>query len=329
MRSVNPRNPRASVPVRSVLRLLIVCVAALGLLGGCYFSPSVPTRIQPGQNFPDPGILATTGGYYRYSTNAYGMNVPMSHATSPTGAWSWPVDAFPNPPSWVLGHIWGPDVVKIDNYYYLYYSAAIAWDGSAFGEHAIGVARSTSPAGPFTAVGPQPLYRDPQHRGVIDPEVVGGLAGERYLLWSVDWGPGGFGSSVNRSIQSQRLASPTSRTGSIGTLLTANRNTWENGVVEAPTMVSAGGNFYLFYSGGLFSQNYATGYAYCGGSPLNACLRYPNDDTPVVFTGWNGLTNPGGVDMVPFYYGVWLAIGHVQVGANREPYVSYVTWTGP
>ena len=50
MRSVNPRNPRASVPVRSVLRLLIVCVAALGLLGGIYLTRRA---LRPVRNLSD------------------------------------------------------------------------------------------------------------------------------------------------------------------------------------------------------------------------------------------------------------------------------------
>lgn len=306
------------------LRSLIV-LAALPLLAGCWSA----SQVQPAggaANFPDPGLLQANGRYYRYATNANGKWVPVHSSTSLTGPWTIHADAFPNPPSWVLGHVWGPEVHRVGDYYYLYYSATIAWDGSPFGEHAIGVARSSSPTGPFTPVGPQPLYRDPLRRGAIDPDTVF-FGTQQYLIWSTDWGPGGRASGITRYIRGGTMASPTSTPTNGATLLASGGAAWEHGTVEAPSLIGGGdGNWHLFYSGGNFESSYGIGHAICGTHPLSACTRTKTDG-PWAGSGWNGTVNPGGADLIPVYWGVYAGMFHSGTPASgRQPWSGYLSW---
>jgi hypothetical protein len=305
---------------RRYVGLVMVMVSALAV--GCWRADGV--RPAGGaSDFADPGLLFANGRYYRYATNGGGRNVPVQSAPYPTGPWTTPVEAFPHPPSWVKapGHFWGPDVQRIGNAYYLYYSAKIA-DGGKFGEHAIGVARSSSPTGPFQAIGPQPLYRDPSRRGVIDPEVV--FDGTRqYLAWSTDWGPNGRGSGVLRTIRTGRMSTPTSTPTSVRTVLQAGA-AWELGTVEGPAFVRGGdGNWHLFYSGGDFDRAYGIGYALCGKTPATTCKRL--SDEPVARSGWKGTFNPGGLDFIPGY-GFYIGMFHSGPLGARRPWTGVLHW---
>lgn len=313
---------------RSVALVAAACV----WLSACW-SLSTPTPILQGTNMADPGVIYGNGAYHVFATNWGYFRIPHYSATSITsGSWSALSEALPTVPAWALGNYWGPEVVKKGSTYYLFYAATIAWDGSPFGEHAIGVAQSPNPGGPFKPIGSVPVYRDPSHNGVIDPDVVYDYNGNYYLLWSVDWGRGGRYSSVTRKIQGCRLnSSMTACATGVTTLLNADRNTWEAGTVEAPSLVLGGdGKYNLFYSGGNFEgadgKNYGEGYAICGTTPLSACAK--QGTSPWVGEGWNGLHNPGGADLIPFYYGIYAAVGHTDMGGGRrEPRVVYVSWT--
>jgi beta-xylosidase len=66
---------------------------------------------------------------------------------------------------------------------------------------------------------------------------------------------------------------------------------WEGGTVEAPDMVTAGGRYFLFYSGNNWSSpNYAVGAATCAG-PLGPCTD--TSSQPLLSTG-AGADGPGG-----------------------------------
>lgn len=307
-------------------------LTGLLLLGGCWNYSSAPTTILAGTNMADPGVLYGGGKYHVFSTQWGFFRIPHASATYVYGPYGPVTDALRSAPPWALGNFWAPEAVQEGSYYYLFYSATVAWDGSPFGEHAIGVARSTSPGGPYDPIGSGPVYRNPNHYGAIDPEVVRDYQGNLNLLWSVDWGPSGRYGSVTRKIQGCRLRSDMlgCATG-VTQLLSADRNTWEAGTVEAPAMVSGGdGKFHLFYSGGNFEgadgHHYGEGYATCGSTPLSACTRVGSG--PWIANGWNGLQNPGGADFILVGFGIYAAVGHTDMGGGRrEPRVVYVSWT--
>jgi hypothetical protein len=322
-------------------RRVALVALALPLLALACWTASGPLRAIPGANWPDPAVHAWGGIYYTYATNTDGFHVPVRSSTGtwsgvPLG-WSAPSEAFPasEHPAWITDcgsgkHIWGPSVVRLDTPYgaihYLYYSATIRCDGSPFGEHAIGVAFSTTgPKGPFHKNGDTPLHRDPWGRGAIDPEAFIDDDGVWYLLYSTDWGPAGRRPGVKRTIEGRRMTGPVTlesvnNPGAWNVLLEARADNWERGTVEGPSMVKHDGVYYLFYAGGNFDADYATNFALCG-SPLAGCGRLT--ENPWMYDGWEGMNNPGGLDVLRLYVpssGQWAYAGlfHEDEGGRRE-----------
>lgn len=100
------------------------------------------------RDFPDPGILRTETGLYAYATQSltpYGIH-NIQVAFSRDGIqWKACGDALPTKSSWAAGQdYWAPHVVFKDGTYYMFYNAQKDNSG-----HAIGVAMSSSPKGPF------------------------------------------------------------------------------------------------------------------------------------------------------------------------------------
>lgn len=293
----------------------------------------------------DPSLLATTSGYYLYTTNVGFYRVPVRSSGTYTGNWSPPREALPTPALWAVGNYWAPDVVQVGSTYYMYYSASVTSNRPYNGnnsEHAIGVACSSSPLGPFTDCSlapygfPAPVVREGNLLGAIDAEAVFDYGTQRYfLLWSVDWGPGGRRPNSPRAIKGCRLATNMKQcdTNPVEILHAANGG-WELGTVENPAMVWGGDNqWHLFYSGGNFENAYATGEATCGAALLAACTRIGSG--PALGDGWNGLSNIGGLDLFPVYYGVYGAVFHASGDFNpaggdpRTVSTTTVTWQNP
>ncbi|KAH8711904.1 glycosyl hydrolase [Phaeosphaeriaceae sp. PMI808] len=92
-------------------------------------------------NAHDPALIRRDDGtYYRFST---GGKIAIHSAPSITGPWTYKGAAIPNGSKINLNgrnDLWAPDVTKVGNTYYLYYSV------SSFGvqDSAIGVATSTN-----------------------------------------------------------------------------------------------------------------------------------------------------------------------------------------
>src|SRR3954453_21471123 len=107
--------------------------------------------------------------------------------------WTYIGDAFATKPSWVNPNagLWAPDIRYFNGQYYLYYTAS---DTSLpGGGSAIGVATSSSPAGPWTdsgtpAVEPHDAPCCPgSRRWVFDPDVVE-ANGVRYIFYGSYFG---------------------------------------------------------------------------------------------------------------------------------------------
>ncbi|EIM02118.1 glycoside hydrolase [Rhodanobacter sp. 115] len=102
--------------------------------------------------------------------------------------WKYLGDAFQRTPQWVgsaTDQLWAPVVKHFNGRYYLYYVAPNTLAGGS----AIGVATSDSPAGPWTDSGSPVLppennpYNGSPGRAVIDPDVVQGPTGQRYISY--------------------------------------------------------------------------------------------------------------------------------------------------
>jgi arabinan endo-1,5-alpha-L-arabinosidase len=213
-----------------------------GLRQGTYINPVLD------EDFPDPAvILGPDGYYYAYATQTLRgerwINIQVARSADLLH-WEDLGDALPDKPDWALEtqDFWAPSVICDGSTYFMYYSATP--DVCHYHErgHALAVATSASPAGPFTDIG-MPLllgagfeYIDPM---AFDDPVTG-----KHLLY---WGSGYQPIKVQElSADRMSFASDSSPVDLI----------WPNGrnggfprLVEASWVICRDGFYYLFYSG--------------------------------------------------------------------------------
>lgn len=175
--------------------------------------------------------------------------------------WTYIGDAFSAPPAWIGGvtdQLWAPAVKFFNNKYYLYYVAPTTTAGGP----EIGVATSTSPAGPWADSGAPVVPTEAafccagSHRALIDPDIVEDSTGQRYISYGSFFG----GVSV-RKLSADGLTSDAS---SETQLITDN---W----AEGANWVKHDGWYYLLASTNNCCNGPATGYAVIAGrarSPL-------------------------------------------------------------
>ena len=223
-------------------------------------------------DFPDPSVLLTGGTYHAYSTQVGFVDVPTITSPNLTTWSSPPTDALPTLPSWASwGSTWAPSVMQVGSSYLMYYTVR---DTSA-GRQCISVASATNPAGPFSDTSRGPLVCQLSRGGSIDPSPFRDVSGTSYLVWKSD--DNSIGHPTH--LWGQRLSSSgQSLVGRAVDLLdaggsTTNPPTWEDWVIEGPSLVSAGGSYYLFYGGNHWDQTTSgIGYATCKG-PLGPCTK--------------------------------------------------------
>jgi beta-xylosidase len=212
-------------------------------------------------------------------------------------------------------------VALIGGNYVLYYAVDVA----SGGKECISVATASQPQGPFTDTSTAPLECQMTLGGSIDPSSFIDTDGTPYLVWKS--GPG------SSKIWSEQLG-PTGTAfvaGANPTTLLVPDQPWESGTVEAPDLVTAGGQYYLFYSGNDWNTaNYGIGVAKCTG-PLGPC----SDATPMpILSSGPGLAGPGGESVFADTSGdYWIAFhawipGAVGFPDSRDLYVRRLTFSG-
>lgn len=200
------------------------------------------------QDFPDPALIrAVDGYYYAYGTQTLRdgrwINVQLARS-SDLIHWETLGDALPEKPEWAqtTQDFWAPSVIYDGSTYFMYYSATP--DVCHFHErgHALAVATSLSPAGPFVDMG-MPLllgagfeYIDPM---AFDDPVTG-----KHLLY---WGSGFQPIKVQELAPDRMSFLPDSAPTDL---------IWPNGkdgtfprLVEAAWIIRHENSFFLFYSG--------------------------------------------------------------------------------
>ena len=219
-----------------------------------------------GGDFPDPYILTPAasgnGTYWAYATGSGGRNLQVMSSSDLT-TWSAVSDPLPTLPRWAdAGHTWSPTVVRHGSAFLMYYAARDA----ASGRQCISVASATTPAGPFTDDSDDPFICQLAEGGSIDPDVFVAPDGSTYLMWKSE------DNALGRptSLWAAELDNTGTFVGSTVRLLTQDAP-WQAPVMEGPSMVVAGGRYYLFYGANRWnSSRAAIGYANCGG-PLGPC----------------------------------------------------------
>ena len=153
--------------------------------------------------YGDPAVLRTDQGYWLVATSNDAPDAfPILHSAD-LEHWEPKAFAFPagNQPSWAahgsgVADFWAPEMAKVSDEYWLCFTARQRTDKAL----AIGLARSTSPAGPWIDNG-QPLVTGklidlknlgldpsapPTTCGVIDSHIFIDDDGEAYLFWKDD-----------------------------------------------------------------------------------------------------------------------------------------------
>ncbi|KAL7688284.1 putative glycoside hydrolase, family 43 [Plasmopara halstedii] len=186
-------------------------------------------------NTHDPSIIRRDDGkYFRFST---GNKIAIHSASDISGSWEYLGAALPNNSTIKLpgnDDLWAPDVNKVGDTYFLYYSV------SSFGKQnsAIGIAQSkTMEPGSWSDVGSTGVTSDASKRyNAIDPNLF--LVGSQYYL--------NFGSYWHGLHQTPMESVPVKASGNAPyQLVYASRE-----VVEAAFEFAYNGYYYMFYSKG-------------------------------------------------------------------------------
>ncbi len=272
-------------------------------------------RLLINQDFPDPDVVKTAGGYFAFSTSTGSGRVPFATAAAPEGPWRVVGDALGAVPKWAKpdGGFWAPDVTQLaDGTFVLYFSAA----QTAGGEMCLGVATAAKADGPYTPAGDRPLVCVPEDHGDIDPQTFVDADGTRYLLYKSD----GAATGAPAAIWAQRLqADGRSLTGPRTELLRADLSA-EKAVVEAPSVVKTASRYLLFYSADTFQSS---GYHTCYASAPTLAGPFVKADAQFLSAELLGgkVDAPGGADVVDghIYFHGWLGGGRTARGLYELP----------
>jgi Glycosyl hydrolases family 43 len=273
-------------------------------------------------DFPDPFILPQGHNYFAFGTNSAAGNIQILQS-SDLKNWTTVGDALPKLASWAQpGATWAPSVLQRGNTFVLYYSAIF---GST-GEQCISEAVATQPQGPYLDTSEWPLVCQLGLGGSIDPSPYVGTDGQPYLVWKsqgINGQPAALWSQQLKP-NGQALA------GNPSSLLTPDQS-WQNGIVEGPDMVVAGGSYLLFYSGSDWhTAGYAIGVADCTG-PMGPCTD--TSPQPLLASG-PSFSGPGGPSVFADTQGnLWMAFhawlpGRVGYPNSRPLFLLRITVTG-
>jgi hypothetical protein len=283
--------------ITTLQNVSLACNAAVGANGG--------THPVFAFDFPDPYVLRVGNTYYAYATNAGAGDIQVAKSTDLRN-WVFVGNALAGLPGWAVPNAtWAPSVLPratdAGTIYITYYTAK----DKGRDAQCITRAVATSPEGPFVDDTPHAMIC-PRRGDAIDPSPFVDSDGTVYLTWR----------GADAKIWSQRLASDGLRFDGDAHPLIGADQPWEGNVVEGPSMVRAGGRYYLFYSGSHWdTANYAVGYAVCE-SPTGPCTK----PSPAASFGTSGtIVAPGGQEFFTDAGGqLWMAYH-----AYTDPNVGY------
>ena len=274
------------------------------------------------RNFPDPFVLRVGKTYYAYGTNGERGNV-QTLRSGDLVHWRAGRDALPKLGRWAyVGKTWAPEVLAVGGKaFVLYYTA----NAAEYGRQCIGRAVSRTPVGPFVDRWSEPLVCQHAEGGSIDASPFRDRDGTLYLLWKND----GNCCGMDTWIYAQRLSRDgTALAGGRPTRLVKQDKPWEASVVEAPTLWTQDGRYYLFFSANAFDNDlYAVGYATCK-RPLGPCKDAP--ESPILESACKA-SGPGHQAIVRDDDGeTWIAYhAWPQSGEEeRELWIDPLEWEG-
>lgn len=199
-------------------------------------------------DFPDPAVIrAPDGLYYAYGTQTLRdgdwINIQVARSADLID-WEFIGDALPEKPVWAEStqDFWAPSVIFDGSTYFMYYSATPdAYHRHERG-HALAVATSDSPEGPFVDMG-MPLLLGAGFE-YIDPMAFDDPVSGKHLLY---WGSG-FQPIKVQELGPDRISfAPDSAP--IDLIFPNGRHGGFPRLVEASWVIRHDGFYYLFYSG--------------------------------------------------------------------------------
>lgn len=199
-------------------------------------------------DFPDPAVIhAPDGSYYAYATQTLRegrwINIQLARSADLIN-WDLLGDALPEKPDWAqeTQDFWAPSVIFDGSTYFMYYSATPDICHVHEAGHALAVATSSSPAGPFVDMG-MPLLLGAGFE-YIDPMAFDDPATGKHLLY---WGSGFQPIKVQELAADRMSFVPESK--QIDLIWPNGRNGAFPRLVEASWVLLHDGFYYLFYSG--------------------------------------------------------------------------------
>ncbi len=213
----------------------------------------LPGPTAPG-DFPDPFVVAVPGGWGAFATNARGRNVQVRFSPD-LAIWEERPDALPQVASWSTpGFTWSPAVTGGGDGWVLWYAVR----EPSSGRQAISVARAATWDGPYIDTTGHPTIFQLDDGGSIDPSMFRDRDGTSYLLWKADANALGRPSSL----WGAPLAASRTSLAAEPVRLLLHDQAWEQPLIEAPSLWSAGGRYWLAYSAGWWeSAGYGMGLA--------------------------------------------------------------------
>lgn len=235
---------------------LAVVVLAVGVLvGRAAAGSSTFTAPAYAGDFPDPALLTAGGTYWAYATGSAGRNLQVMSSPD-LHAWTAPVDPLPALPSWAsAGSTWAPSVIQVGASFVMWYTV----HDPAVGRQCLSVATSSTPAGPFsdTSAGPA-VCQAATDGGSIDPDIVRTSTGQLDLVWKSD--DNAIGQPTH--LWGAPLAATGTALAGSPSLLLSEDAAWQSPSMEGPSVVAAGGLWYLFYGASSYaSASSGVGYA--------------------------------------------------------------------
>lgn len=262
-------------------------------------------------DFPDPHVLVAGGRYLAFATNAAGSNVQVATSTD-LRTWARQPDALPALPRWAAGGFtWSPAAIAGGDGYALWYVVREPRSG----RQVISVALSDRPEGPYTDRSPGPAIAQLDQGGSIDPSPYVAADGTAYLLWKAD--ANAIGQAA--TLWGQRLDASGRQLVGEPTPLLAHDRSWEQPLVEAPSIAGESGRLILFYSAGWWeSDGYGVGYA-TAEHPLGPWTKQTT--TGPWLASSRAAAGPGGQEAFRGTDGAWYlayhAWDHGRVGYGR------------
>jgi GH43 family beta-xylosidase len=295
----------------------------------------------PGEDHGDPFIIKFLDAFYLYHTgDTAGRRGVSVHRSTDLVDWEFAGYAVEAADSgWAWSDLWAPEVVYERGTFYMYISATrrrveeewVPWqrgEGAEAGRR-LGLARATSPMGPFVW-DDEPLV----DRWSIDGHPFRDDDGSMWLFYNVRTedepgydGPPGTGTLCDRLVAPDRLEGAPQ-------VVTFPSQRWEgNGAGdwywnEGPYVLKRRGRYFQMYSGGYFEdESYGVGCAVAAG------VRGPwakRDDNPIFKSG-DGILGPGhhsfvfGPDAASTYA---VYHGYVPDDAGRKVHLDRLVWGG-